>query len=67
MNPLIFVLSLFEETYMLFMYYSYIRGEDLTDYAQNSTWDLLHAYIYAYSQRLIDQYTGYGVQAISRM
>ena len=46
---------------MLLMDYPCIRGEDLTDYAKNSTWDLLHAYIDAHSQILIDYYTGCGL------
>ena len=43
-----------------------IRGEVLPDDAKNTTWKILHAYIYAHSQRLIDEYPGDGVQAITR-
>ena len=37
---------------------------EFPDYAKNSTWNLLHVYIYAHSQRLIDEYIGDGVQYI---
>ena len=49
------------------MDYSSIRGEYLTDYAKKTTWNLLPAYISAHSQILIDEYTEYGVQDISRL
>ena len=47
------------------MEYQSIRGEDFPNYAKNATWNLLHANIDAYNQRLIDEYTGDGVQAIT--
>ena len=64
--PLIF-LSQLKETYMLLMEYPYIICEYFTDYAKKVTWNLLHAYIYAHSQKLIDEYLEYGVQKISRL
>ena len=50
---------------MLIIDYPSIRGEVFPDYARNSTWDLLRTYIDANIQRLIDEYPGYGVQAIT--
>ena len=32
------------------MEYPYIRGENLPDYAKQSAWNLLHAYIYAHNK-----------------
>ena len=46
------------------MDYPSIRGEEWPDYAKKSTWKLLYAYIYAHSQRLIDECPGYVLQAI---
>ena len=43
---------------MLLMDYPSIRGEYFPDYAKKATWNLLHAYIDAYSQILIYEYTG---------
>ena len=65
MNPLKIVLSQFADTYMFLMDYPSIRGEYLPDDSKNPTWNLLHAYIDAHSQILIDGFTGDGVQAIS--
>ena len=48
------------------MDYPYIRGEDFPDYAKKSTWSLLYAYIDVHSQILIYEYTGDGVQSITR-
>ena len=59
MDPLKIILSQFKETYMLLMDFTSILGEDFPDYAKKATWNLLHAYIDAYSQILIDEYTGY--------
>ena len=42
-----------------------IRGEELPYFAKKNTWNPLHTYIDAHSQRIIDEYTGYGVQAKS--
>ena len=47
------ILSQFKGTYMLLMEYPYIRWEHFPDYAKNSTWNLLHAYIDAHNQILI--------------
>ena len=52
---------------MLLMDYSPIRMEEILDYAKNDTWNLLHAYIDTHSPKLIDEWPGYGVQAISRL
>ena len=49
---------------MLLMDYPSRRWEELPYYAKTSTWDLLHACIYAHSQRLIDECPGDVVQAI---
>ena len=49
------------------MDYLSIRGEDLPDYDKKSTWNILYAYIYAHSQRLIDKYPVYGVKYTSRL
>ena len=65
MNSLKIILSQFSETRMLLMEYLFMRGEEIPDYAKNSIWNLLHAYIDAYSQILIDEFPGDGVQAIS--
>ena len=51
----------------MFMEYPFIRGEYLPDYAKKDTWNLLHAYMDAQSQIFIDEYPGYGVQAIPRL
>ena len=34
-------------------------------YAENPTWKILHAHIDAHSQKLIHEYPGYGVEAIT--
>ena len=65
MNSLKIVLSNVSEIRMLIMECPSIRGEELPNYSKNSTWNLLHAYIYVHSQRLIDECTGDGVQSIS--
>ena len=49
------------------MNYPSIIGKYLTDYAKNTTCNILHAYIDAHSQILIDECPGDGVQAISRL
>ena len=48
------------------MDYPSIRGEEITDYAKNPTYNCFHAYIDVHSQRLIDECTGDGVKTISR-
>ena len=50
---------------MLLMDCPLIREGDFPDYDKKSTWDLLHVYIDAHSQILIDEYPGDGVQAIT--
>ena len=50
---------------MLFMDYPSIIGEDLASYYKKATWNLLHGYIDAHSQILIDEYPGDVVQSIS--
>ena len=52
---------------MFLIDYPSIRGEDLPDYAKKATWNILHTYIYAHNQILIDEYSGDGVHAISRL
>ena len=52
---------------MMHMKYSPIKGEDLPDYANNYTWNILRSYIDAHSQRLIDKYPGGGLHAITRL
>ena len=58
-------LSQFKQNHMLLMYYPFIIGKDSPDYAKHSTWNLLYAYIDAHTQRLIYEYIGGGVQAIT--
>ena len=50
---------------MLLMDYPSIKIKYSPDYAKEATWDLLHKYIDANSQRLINEYPGDGLQAIS--
>ena len=64
-NSLKIVLLPFSETYMLLMYHQSIRGEEIPYDAKISTWNLLHAYIDAHSQRLLYECPVDGVQAIS--
>ena len=52
---------------MFLMDYPYIRGEYFLDYAKNSPWNFLRAYIDSCGQRLFDEYPVDGVQAISRL
>ena len=58
------VLSQFKQTSMLLIDHTYIRGDDLTDYAMEATRNLLYAYIDAHILKLIYEYLGYVVQAI---
>ena len=51
---------------MLLIDYPSIRGGDLPDHAKKATCNLLHAYIDAYSQILIDEYPGHRVQDTTR-
>ena len=46
------------------MEYPYIIEEALPNYAKKATWNLLYAHIDAHSQRLSDEFLGYGVQDI---
>ena len=41
---------------MLLMDYPCIREEELPDYAKKDRWNLLHSYIDAHSQILIDEF-----------
>ena len=50
---------------MLLMDYPFIKGKELPNYSKKATWYLLHAYIDAHSQILVDEYPEYGVQIIS--
>ena len=50
---------------MFLMEYPSITGEDLLDYAEKAIWNILHAYIDAHNQRLIDKYPRYVFQAIT--
>ena len=52
---------------MLLMDYPFIREEDLPDFSNKFTWNLLYEYIDAHSQILIDEFPGDAVQAITRM
>ena len=52
---------------MMLMEYQSIIGEDWTVYSKQNTLNLLHAYIDAHIQRLIDEYPGDSVQAITRL
>ena len=63
-NSLGIILSQYKETYMLLIDYTYIIGDDLSDYAKKATQNLLHKYIDANSQILIDECPGYGAQDI---
>ena len=52
---------------MLLMDYTSIRGEDFSDHDKKSTCNLVNTYIDVHSQRLIGEYPGDGVQAITRL
>ena len=52
---------------MVLMEFPYIWEEYFPDYNKKFTWNLLHAYIDAHSQILIDEYPGEGVKSISRL
>ena len=67
MNSLKIVSLQVDKNYILLMEYQYIREEDLLDYNKNVIWNLLRAYIYAHSQRLINEYPGCGVQTITQL
>ena len=47
------------------MDYPFIRGGEIPYCVKKATWNLLHAYIDAYSQISISEFTGDGVQDIS--
>ena len=51
---------------MLLMDYPSIKVEYFTDYAEKIIWNILQKYIYTLSQRLIVEYPGDVIQAISR-
>ena len=44
-----------------------IEGEGIPYYAEQYTWNIVHAYIDAHSQRLIYAYPGYGIEAVTRL
>ena len=50
---------------MLFMDHPSMIREYLPDYDKKATWEFFYAYIDSYCKRLIAEYPGYGVQAIS--
>ena len=50
---------------MLLMDYPSIGGEDFPDYSKKDIYKLSYSNINAYSQRLIDEYPGDGVQTIT--
>ena len=52
---------------MLLIDYPPTRGEEIPEYSKKATWNLLHAYIYVHTQRLIDECPVYGVQDISKL
>ena len=52
---------------MLLMEYPSIEVEGIPDDAKQVIWNLLHAYIYAHRQMLIDEYPGGGVEAITNL
>ena len=49
------------------MEYNSIRGKYLRDYSNKYTWNILHSYVDSHSQRLIYEYTGDGLQYITRL
>ena len=67
MNSLKVALSQFNKTFMLLMEYPSIEVEGIPDDAKQVIWNLLHAYIYAHRQMLIDEYPGGGVEAITNL
>ena len=50
---------------MMLMDYTSTIGGDLPGYANKATWNLLNAYIDSQSQRLLEEYPGNGLQAIT--
>ena len=66
-NSLLLLLSQFKEAYIFRIDYPSIRGGYLPANPKKDTWKMLNACIGANSKRLIDEYTGDGVQAISRL
>ena len=66
-NSLKMVLSQFKENHILLIYNLSTIGEYLPYHSKNSTWNLLHAYIDVHNQQLIDECSGDGVDAISRL
>ena len=46
---------------MMLMDYTSIRGEDIPEYVKHATWNLLHAYIDAHPQVIIDESIGGGL------
>ena len=64
MDSLKSVLPQLSEKYMLLMDHPSIRGQEITDYAQKATCNILHTYIDAHIKISFDECTGDGVQAI---
>ena len=52
---------------MLLVDYTSIIAEDFPDYNKQFTWNLLHAYIDAHIQNIIDYYSGGGSKSITRL
>ena len=57
------MLSPFEETYVMLIEYSSIRGGNIQNYASKDIRNIFHSYIDAHSHRLIDDYPGYVLEA----
>ena len=52
---------------MFLMEYLYTKRKGLPDYSKKVTCNILHAYIHAHIQIIIDEYPGDGAKAISRL
>ena len=48
------------------MEYSYIKEEEIPDYAKNAIWNILHGYTDEHSQRIFGEFPGDEVKDISR-
>ena len=60
MNSLKIGLSKFEETYQIRMDYPSVRGGNIPDHYNKSTWNIFHGNIDSHSQILIAKYPGDG-------
>ena len=65
MNSLKIVLSEFKQTCMLIMEYSYKEGEEIQEYTKQATWNLFDAFIDTYIRKLIYEYPGNVLEAIT--